>query len=143
MRLLLDTHILIWWLTDDPALPASARAAIGDPRSEVFVSAATFWEIAIKHALGRLDFPVSRMATTLAEAGFTPLAITLEHSILAGSLPPHHHDPFDRMLIAQAQHEGLTIVSVDTALRRYAVAILDGSNWNNTNVSDDHSCSSL
>lgn len=127
MRLLLDTHILLWWLTDNPALPATAKAAIGAPTSEIFVSAATSWEIAIKHALGRLDFPVAQLPEFIAEAGFTPLGIKLEHGILAGGLPPHHHDPFDRMLIAQAQHEGLSIVSVDAQIRRYAVAVLGSS----------------
>ena len=128
MRLLLDTHILLWWLADDPALPAAARAAIGDPASEVFISAASAWEIAIKHALGRLDFPVAQMTTILNEAGFTPLGIEVQHGVIAGALPPHHNDPFDRMLVAQAQHEGMTIVTVDALIRRYAVAILDGSN---------------
>ncbi len=124
MRLLLDTHIFLWWLSDDPLLPAAAKAAIADPASEVFVSAASVWEIAIKHALGRLDFPVAQISTVIADAGFVPLGIETEHALLAGSLPPHHHDPFDRMLIAQAIREGLTIVSVDRAIRRYSVAML-------------------
>lgn len=128
MRLLLDTHILLWWLSADPALPAAAKAAISDPNSEVFVSAASVWEIAIKQALGRLVFPVAEMSAILAEAGFTPLGIDVEHAVRAGSLPPYHNDPFDRMLIAQAQHEGLTIVSVDAMVRRYALAVLDGAN---------------
>lgn len=128
MRLLLDTHILLWWLADDPALPVAARTAIGDPSSEVFISAASAWEIAIKHALGRLDFPVAQMAAILDEAGFTPLGIEVQHGVIAGALPPHHNDPFDRMLVAQAQHEGMTIVTVDTMIRRYAVAVLDGAN---------------
>ena len=98
MRLLLDTHVLLGWLADDPILPGSIRDAIAEPRAEMFVSAATSWEIAIKHALGRLVFPVARLATILAEARMAPLAISVEHSLEAGSLPPHHHDPFDRML---------------------------------------------
>lgn len=128
MRLLLDTHILLWWLADDPALSAAARTAIGDPPSEVFVSAASAWEIAIKHALGRLEFPIAQMVTILDEAGFTPLGIAMQHGVIAGALPPHHNDPFDRMLVAQAQHEGMTIVTADTMIRRYAVAVLDGAN---------------
>ena len=91
------------------------------------MSAATSWEIAINHALGRLDFPVAQLPAILAEARMSVLAISVEHSLAAGSLPPHHHDPFDRMLIAQARYEGLTIASVDRMFGRYAVAILDGS----------------
>jgi PIN domain nuclease of toxin-antitoxin system len=128
VRLLLDTHILLWWLEDDPQLPAAAKAAISDPNSEVFVSVASAWEIAIKHALGRLDFPVAQMAAIIGQAGFTPLMIDIAHAMRAGGLPAHHHDPFDRMLVAQAQHEGLSIVSVDGMIRRYAVAVLDGTN---------------
>lgn len=128
MRLLLDTHILLWWLTDDSALPTTARTAIGDPASEVFISAASAWEIAIKHALGRLDFPVAQMGVILDEAGFTPLGIEVQHGVIAGALPPHHHDPFDRMLVAQAQHEGMTLVTVDAMIRRYAVAVLGDAN---------------
>jgi len=127
VRLLLDSHILLWWLADDPSLPASARSAIRDPNSEVFVSAATAWELGIKHALGRLDFPVDKMGAILDEAGFAPLAIRVEHGIAAASLPTHHHDPFDRMLIAQAQYDGLTIVTADSMIRRYAVAVLGSS----------------
>ncbi len=127
MRLLLDTHILLWWFADDPALPRAARRAIAEPRAEVFVSAATAWEIAIKHALGRLTFPVTRLPAILQEARMVALPIAMEHTILAGSLPPHHHDPFDRILVAQARHEGLTIVSVDGMISRYAVALFDGS----------------
>lgn len=128
MRLLLDTHILIWWLADDPALPAAAGAVIENRSSEVFVSAASIWEIGIKCALGRLDFPMDRVDDVLADAGFTPLGIDVAHAVRAGALPPHHQDPFDRMLVAQAQHEGLTIVSADPKIRLYAVAVLDGQN---------------
>lgn len=128
MRLLLDSHILLWWLADDPALPTAAKTAIGDPNSAVFVSAATAWELAIKRALGRLEFPIGQMAAVLDEAGFTPLGVEVEHAVIAGALPHHHHDPFDRMLIAQAQHEGLTIVTADPMIRRYAVSVLGGSN---------------
>jgi len=128
MRLLLDTHILLWWLDDAPSLPAAARAAISDVTSEVFVSVATAWEIAIKQALGKLDFPISRMAEILVEAGCLSLPVHLDHAVTAAGLPPHHGDPFDRMLVAQAQREGLTIVTVDPMIRRYAVAVLDGTN---------------
>jgi PIN domain nuclease of toxin-antitoxin system len=128
MRLLLDTHILLWWLDDAPALPAAARAAISDVASEIFVSVATAWEIAIKRAIGKLDFPVARLSEILVEAGCLPLPVHLDHAVAAAGLPPHHGDPFDRMLIAQAQREGLTIVTVDPMIRRYAVAVLVGIN---------------
>ena len=82
----------------------------------------------MKHALGRLSFPVGQAQSIINDAGFLPLSIDVEHAILAGGLPPHHADPFDRILVAQAQREGLTIVSVDTMIRRYAVAVLDGAN---------------
>jgi len=124
VRLLLDTHILLWWLADDPAMPVAARAAILDRQSDIFVSTATVWEIAIKHALGRLDFPLSEVEGVLADEGFVPLPIAVAHAARAGSLPTIHRDPFDRMLVAQAQIEGLTLVSVDSQVRRYAVAVL-------------------
>ncbi len=124
MRLLLDTHILLWWLDDAPALPAAARTAISDVGSEVFISVATAWEISIKRALGKLEFPTSRFGEILTEEGFLSLPIHLEHALIAAELPLHHGDPFDRMLIAQAQREGLTIVTADAMIRRYAVALL-------------------
>ena len=128
MRLLLDTHILLWWLDDAPALPAATRTAISDVTSEIFVSVATVWEIAIKKALGKLDFPIARMSEILVVAGCLPLPVQIEHAVAAAALPPHHGDPFDRMLVAQAQREGLTIVTVDPMIRRYAVAVLGGAN---------------
>ena len=124
MRLLLDTHILLWWLSDNTALPAAAKVAIADASSEIFVSAATAWEIAIKRSLGKLEFPVAQLSEMLAAEGFERLGITVDHAVVAGGLPPHHNDPFDRMLIAQAQHEGLTLVTVDAMIARYAVAVL-------------------
>ena len=123
MRLLLDTHILLWWLADDPALSKRARMLIGEPDSEIFVSAATAWEIAIKRAIGKLDFPTDRLNDILAEGGFTPLAVTVSHAVLAGDLPRHHGDPFDRMLVAQACLEGLTLITTDPLMRAYAVAV--------------------
>ena len=123
MRLLLDTHILLWWLADDPALSKRARSLIANPESEVFVSAATAWEIAIKRAIGKLDFPADRLSEILAEAGIAPLAVTVDHAILACDLPRHHGDPFDRMLVAQACLEGMTLISVDPLVRAYAVAV--------------------
>lgn len=123
MRLLLDTHILLWWLGDDPNLAERAAAVIADADSEVVVSAATAWEIAIKRAAGRLDCPDDLLGA-LAANEFDTLPITADHAITAGGLPPHHADPFDRMLIAQARAEGLTLVSVDARFGDYNVDLL-------------------
>lgn len=123
MTLLLDTHILLWWLADDPSLPTEAAAAIVDPETEVIVSAASAWEIAIKKAAGRLVAPDDLLGELSANA-FGTLSITTAHAQLAGTLPPHHTDPFDRMLIAQAQLERLTLVSVDRRFSAYEVQLL-------------------
>ena len=123
MRLLLDTHILLWWLADDPRLPAQAAAAIAEPDTEVVVSAASAWEISIKQAAGRLDAPYDLLEAVAANE-FGTLAITADHAIAAGRLPAHHPDPFDRMLIAQAHIEGFTLVSIDGRLSDYEVALL-------------------
>jgi PIN domain nuclease of toxin-antitoxin system len=123
VSLLLDTHILLWWLSDDPLLPASAREAIASPDNEVMVSAATAWEIAIKKAVGRLEAP-DDLLEVLDSNDFHPLPITASHALLAGGLPLHHSDPFDRMLIAQAGAENLTLVSVDSRFPRYDVELL-------------------
>jgi PIN domain nuclease of toxin-antitoxin system len=122
VRLLLDTHVLLWWLADDPALGERAARAI-EREPEVFVSAASVWEIAIKKAIGRLDAP-DDLVETVGASGFLPLPIGLAHADRAGSLPPHHADPFDRMLVAQAQLEGLTLVTADARLPAYDVRLL-------------------
>jgi len=123
VKLLLDTHILLWWLADDEHLPAVAAEVIADPDSEVVVSAASAWEISIKQAAGRLDAPED-LLDALAANDFGILAITADHAMAAGRLPPHHADPFDRMLIAQAQIEGITLVSVDSRFSEYEVELL-------------------
>ena len=123
MSLLLDTHILLWWLADDPHLPPAAREAIALPHSEVLVSAATVWEIAIKKAAGRLEVP-DDLLEAIAANDFQTLPITAIHAVLAGDLPPHHSDPFDRMLIAQARTETVTLVSVDGRFPQYDVELL-------------------
>ncbi len=127
MRLLLDTHTLIWWLTEDSSLPASARKLIGSRNSEVLVSAASAWEIATKVRLGRLDVAADLardFGRYLARERFESLSISAEHGIRAGSLPGSHKDPFDRMLVAQAQSESLAIVSNDALLDGYGVSRL-------------------
>jgi len=122
MRLLLDTHALLWWLRDE-GLAVEARAAIATPRNSVFVSAANTWEISIKQSLGKLTVD-GDVLKHVAQAGFDELPITLAHGIAAGQLPTHHKDPFDRMLIAQAQLEGLTVVTRDQRFRQYDVPTL-------------------
>jgi PIN domain nuclease of toxin-antitoxin system len=122
LRLLLDTHTLIWWADDRP-LAGPADAAIRSPDNAKFVSAASIWEAEIKVQLGKLEVEVDLAAGSLAH-GFEALLITFEHARAAGRLPPHHGDPFDRMLVAQAQLEGLTIVSRDPVFDRYAVPVL-------------------
>lgn len=124
MRLLLDTHVFLWWLGDESTLSISAREAIADPASLVHVSAATVWEIAIKAHLGRLDAGGADMAHEILASGFIELPMTAGHAHTAGWLPRHHDDPFDRMLIAQAQVEALTIVTRDAAFQLYNVALL-------------------
>lgn len=122
MRLLLDTHALLWWLADD-GLTDRARDAVADQANLVMVSAVSAWEISIKKALGKLTAP-DDLEQQMDEGGFAPLPITVRHGIAAGELPRHHDDPFDRMLIAQAVAEGLTVVTHDKRFADYDVAIL-------------------
>ncbi|MGH3611777.1 MAG: type II toxin-antitoxin system VapC family toxin [Pseudonocardia sp.] len=123
MRLLLDTHALLWWLFGLPRLGPAARAAIVDPVAEVFVSGVSAAEIAIKQAKGRLDAP-DDLPAQLAANGFTELRLSVLHGLAVAELPSHHGDPFDRMLVAQARVEGLTLVTADRAMDAYDVAIL-------------------
>lgn len=122
MRLLLDTRALLCWLADE-GLTDQARNAIADPDNLVMVSAASAWEISIKKALGKLSAP-DDLERQVDENGFVPLPISITHGIAAGQLPRHHEDPFDRMLIAQAYAEGLTIVTRDKRFADYNVATL-------------------
>ena len=122
MNLLIDTHVVLWWLADDPALPEWAASAIADRDNAATVSAASVWEISIKQAIGRLDAPDDLLAALSDD--FALLAMTADHAVAAGRLPPHHADPFDRMLIAQAVTDGLTLVSVDRRFGDYDVALL-------------------
>ena len=123
MRLLLDTHVLLWWLADDPRLEVEARTAIADGGAQVAVSAASAWEIAIKQRLGKFRAPAD-LAAQLAQHRFVPLAVTVLHALRAGALPAVHDDPFDRMLVAQAELEGLIVVTRDADIGRYGVPIL-------------------
>ncbi len=119
-RLLLDTHTLLWAIQDDPQLDADARRAIADRRNEVYVSSASVWEISIKRAQGRLEAP-GNLLETIVQSEFTELPVSHIHGELAGDLTLHHRDPFDRMLVAQAQVEDLVLVTHDPYIMRYDV----------------------
>ena len=123
MRLLLDTHALLWWLADDARLGTRARDAVARPTNLVFVSAVTAWEIAVKRALGRLVAP-GDIEEWLAANNFQPLPIQIAEAVASAELPPHHRDPFDRLLVAQAQIRRMTIVTGDEEIARYGVSIL-------------------
>ena len=124
MQVLLDTHALIWWLAGDTRLAARARDTIDGHRPQVFVSAASAWEIATKVRLGKLPgaaFIAGDIGRFIADEGFRPLAVTVEHGQRAGALPGPIKDPFDRMLIAQAMLDGLYLVSIEQAFDAYGV----------------------
>jgi PIN domain nuclease of toxin-antitoxin system len=121
--LLLDTQALIWWDTNDPRLGGNARAAIQDA-TEVYVSAASAWEIVIKTALGKLRTK-RRPSNAVAEGGFLELPVTFEHAEAVRELPPHHSDPFDRLIIAAALIEGCSILTTDLQFRLYDVGVID------------------
>ena len=117
MRLLLDTHVLLWSLTEPQKLSRRTREALEDAQNEVFASSVSGWEIAVKRSLGKLNAP-DNLEAGVKEQDFTPLNLTFLHAEQAGALPPHHGDPFDRMLIAQAQVEGLILVTRDMPVCR-------------------------
>lgn len=126
MNLLLDTHMALWAITDSPRLPAKARKLIAAPENEVFVSAASVWEIAIKHGLGRGDMPISGEVALgyFRAAGYRLLPVLPEHAAAVESLPPLHTDPFDRLLAAQAITEPLRLLTHDATLARYSDTVL-------------------
>ena len=121
---LLDTHTLLWWLADSKRLGKHCREVVSDQRNQVFVSAATTWEISIKMSLGKLDAPED-IDSVVVDEGFSKLPISLYHGQLAGRLPALHRDPFDRMLIAQAQAEGLILLTADKIIGQYQLRIQD------------------
>lgn len=121
---LADTHVLLWWLGNMADLGTQARAVIAEPANVFYVSVASIWEVAIKRALGKLEAPEG-LTAVLEEEGFAALPIEAAHAEHAGGLPLLHRDPFDRMLVAQARLEDLTLVSADVHLRRYGVRVLD------------------
>lgn len=123
MRLLLDSHVALWWLDDHASLGPRARDAIA-AADDVAVSVVTPWELGIKRALGRINYP-DGLADELSGCGFRWLEIAVAHAVRAPLLPPHHRDPFDRMLVAQAQLEALTLVTADRSLDPYDIGRLD------------------
>jgi PIN domain nuclease of toxin-antitoxin system len=123
VTLLLDTHVLLWWLADDPRLTPAMREAIADPSRSVVVSAASAWEAAIKAAVGKLRVP-DGLRDELVRHGFDELAVTVEDGLAAGALPRHHSDPFDRMLIAQAARRQFVLVTADRRFSDYDVLTL-------------------
>ena len=125
-KLLLDTHVFLWWLDDNCSLGVLSRALICDPRNEVFVSGATSWEISIKKKKGLLVAP-DDIDGIVEKEGFSKLAISLFHGELAGSLEQIHRDPFDRMLVAQAKSEGLELLTIDGIIPQYGIRVLDAS----------------
>lgn len=123
MNLLLDTHVLLWVLADDPELAADARKAIIDPSNRVLVSAVSAWEIVIKANLGKLRAP-DDLPSQLRRMSFEPLPVTIEHAMAVSELPAHHADSFDRLLIAQSRTEELTLVTRDARILDYHAASL-------------------
>ncbi len=127
MRLLLDTHVFLWAAGEPEELAEPARAAIADAENEIYVSAAVAWEITIKAALGKLKVPgepASWFPARVRSLGFDGLPILAEHALAVGALPDHHHDPFDRILVAQAQLEGMRLVTRDPEIQKYPVQFL-------------------
>jgi PIN domain nuclease of toxin-antitoxin system len=120
MRLLLDTHILLWWVTADRRLSKPLANVLASPDNDVAVSAATIWEIAIKRALGRIEVDLDELLSSMNADGFAELPVRFAHTLRLESLPHHHDDPFDRILIAQAIAEGRRLVTTDGAILGYA-----------------------
>jgi PIN domain nuclease of toxin-antitoxin system len=128
MKLLLDTHIAIWFVIDNKQLPKSAKQLIEDPENHCFISIATLWEMGIKHSLGKLKLKaeLNKIFELFFESGLVLLPITPDHILTNTSLPFHHRDPFDRLIIAQAKREGYSIISKDLEFENYDVNLI----WN-------------
>ena len=124
MNLLLDTHVLLWWLDDHPNLTSRTKTSIADGQNLIFISAAVIWEIQIKHAIGKLIIPAN-FRKVLDQENFEFLDIIVEHAFAIADLPLHHRDPFDRILIAQAKVEGMTIVTHDKHFKKYKISIIN------------------
>jgi PIN domain nuclease of toxin-antitoxin system len=128
VRLLLDTHAILWWLADDDRLGSEARALIGELENDVFVSVVSLWEIVVKQRVGKLKADIEDMAAALLGEGFVVLDIGTRHLVTLSSLPVHHRDPFDHLLIAQAMAEEAVFVSQDQNTQYYPVTVITCSN---------------
>jgi len=124
MNLLLDTHVVLWWLDDCPSLSDKARAAIADNNNLIVLSAVVIWEIRIKQALGKLEITPNFYAV-IKQQGFEMLSVSPDHADAVGDFPMHHRDPFDRILLAQAKLENLTIVTHDAIFQKYGTPVLE------------------
>lgn len=124
MRVLLDSHVILWWLENPLKLRKNALSVLHDEESDLYVSAASWWELGIKRALGRLRFDTADMYRKLSQGRITRLDVTFAHAEKAANLPSFHADPFDRMLLAQALHEDLVLMTRDKAFERYGVPVL-------------------
>lgn len=122
MRFLLDTHALLWWLADPDRLSAESRDAIMKSSNDIYVSAASAWEIAIKKRIGKLQAP-DDLEVQIDENRFTPLPVEIRHGLAVERLPPIHRDPFDRMLVIQAQLEDLTVITRDEIIPEYGISV--------------------
>jgi len=118
------SYILLWWLCNSPRLRPKIRKLIANPDNEIYISPASVWEASIKRKLGRLEFDNAELLAAIKSGGFREVAVTIQHGLIAGSLPRHHEDPFDRMLIAQAQVEGFSIITHDAKFKYYEVSIV-------------------
>lgn len=130
MRILLDTHAWLWLQTAPERLPERSLELVSDPDNEVYFSAASSWEIAIKHALGKLPLPEppgEYVPNRMAASGTSPLPVEHRHALHVATLPRHHRDPFDRLLVAQAQLEGLALLTADSAFKPYGVELIPAS----------------
>jgi PIN domain nuclease of toxin-antitoxin system len=127
MKLLIDSHAIVWWMTNDPRLSPVARRALGSPQQQRFISQASLWELSLKVAAGRLQgigSTIENLRQESAKQAIQMLPITYEHIVRVENLPLHHTDPFDRMLVAQALEEGLTILTADRAFSRYPATVV-------------------
>ncbi len=126
MKLLLDTHVLLWFQAGDPALPQAAEKAIRSEANEAYVSIVSFWEFGLKHGIGKLplSMPLDAFFQTITDAPFKVLQLERPHILGASALPLHHRDPFDRMIIAQAGYEGMHLITVDAQFKAYDVPLI-------------------